>query len=94
MYLEVFFLLPTAVYAAYSLLPIGAAGRKRGTTGPQELLFLIYAFHSALTTLVCVYDVFWWDGAVYSREVKTEFVFKLYGPWLVVCELPSPASVP
>ncbi|KAJ9138112.1 hypothetical protein NKR23_g8632 [Pleurostoma richardsiae] len=75
--IELLFQLPVAAYASYQLRG------KAGTTGPLELLLLCYAFEVALSTLLCVNDVFYWDPVEYPPEVKNDFIFKLYGPWLV-----------
>ncbi|KAK2613969.1 hypothetical protein N8I77_000835 [Diaporthe amygdali] len=75
---EIGFQLPVALYAAWKL-----SGRK-GTSGPFELLLLVYAFETAFSTLLCINDVFYWDPAVYSQEQKNVFLFQLYGAWLVI----------
>lgn len=75
---EIGFQLPVALYAAWRL------SGKRGTSGPFELLLLVYAFETAFSTLLCVNDVFYWDPAVYSWEQKKVFLFQLYGAWLVI----------
>lgn len=75
---EIAFQLPTALYAAWRL-----SGSK-GTSGPFELLLLVYAFETAFSTLLCINDVFYWDPAVYSPEQKNVFLFQLYGAWLVI----------
>lgn len=79
LYLEFAFLLPTVLYGVYRL-----AVQRRGTSGGDELLFLVYALEVAFTTLVCLYDTVYWDNAVYSAELKRELQVQLYGPWLVV----------
>ncbi|KAJ0115475.1 integral membrane protein [Diaporthe amygdali] len=75
---EIGFQLPVALYAAWKL------SGKKGTSGPFELLLLVYAFETAFSTLLCINDVFYWDPAVYSREQKNVFLFQLYGAWLVI----------
>ena len=55
----------------------------RGTTGPQELATLIFAFWYAMTTATCINDLFYWDPAIYSWDHKKSFIFEIYGPWLV-----------
>jgi hypothetical protein len=79
LYLEFAFLLPTVLYGVYRL-----AVQRRGTSGCDELLFLVYALEVAFTTLVCIYDTFYWDNAVYSAELKRELQVQLYGPWFVI----------
>ncbi len=77
--IEMIFTLPVVLYAVYRL------GIKRaGTTGPIELLFLVYAFETAFTTFICINDVFGWDDAVYSQELKRTFMFNLFGPWFAI----------
>jgi sigma intracellular receptor 2 len=61
---------------------------KEGTTPRFELACVAYGIQVALTTLVCVWDVAFWDRAVYSVQDKSIFVFGLYGPFVVVRELP------
>ncbi|KAK3319443.1 transmembrane protein 6/97 [Apodospora peruviana] len=79
LYLEFAFTLPTVLYALYRF------GVKRtGTSGADELLFLLYGFETALTTLVCIHDSFYWDDAVYSAEVKRTFQVNFFGPWFVI----------
>lgn len=77
---EIGFQLPVALYATWRL------SGSRGTSGPFELLLLVYAFETAFSTLLCINDVFYWDPAVYSREQKNVFLFQLYGAWLVIRE--------
>jgi hypothetical protein len=77
---EILFLMPVAVYGAWALWPTRA---KKGTTGPQELLFLIWAFEMAFSTVICMNNIFWWDPVEYPDDVKRSFVF-VYGPWVVV----------
>lgn len=75
---EVSFQLPVALYSAWRL------SGSRGTSGPFELLLLVYAFETAFSTLLCINDVFYWDPTVYSQEQKNVFHFQLYGAWLVI----------
>ncbi|ROW14041.1 hypothetical protein VPNG_04040 [Cytospora leucostoma] len=79
--IELFFQLPVVIYGAWSL------SGKRGTTGPLELLLLVYAFETAFSTLLCINDVFSWDPAVYSPEQKNVFLYQLYGPWFAIPSL-------
>ncbi|KAK3398887.1 transmembrane protein 6/97 [Sordaria brevicollis] len=78
MYFEFFFSLPVVLYGFYRL------ALARGTTGPQELLYLLYALETAFTTLICIHDVFYWDPAVYSPEIKRKMVVQYLGPWVLV----------
>lgn len=75
------FLLPTSLYGIYHL-----GLKRRGTSGADELLFLVYALEVAFTTLVSIFDSFYWDSAVYSAELKRTFLVQLYGPWCLVHE--------
>jgi hypothetical protein len=79
LYLEFAFLLPTVLYGLYRL-----GVQRRGTSGCDELLFLVYALETSFTTLVCIYDTLYWDSAALSAELKRELQTQLYGPWLVV----------
>ncbi|KAK3905985.1 hypothetical protein C8A05DRAFT_30141 [Staphylotrichum tortipilum] len=79
LYLEAFFLLPTVLYGVYRLVV-----QRRGTSATDELLFLVYALEVAFTTLICIYDTFYWDNAVYSAELKREMQLQLYGPWFLI----------
>lgn len=76
---EFVFLLPTVLYAVYRL-----GVQHRGTSGADELLFMVYALEVAFTTLVCIYDSFYWDDAVYSAELKRTFLVQFYGPWCLI----------
>ncbi|KAK4096051.1 hypothetical protein N658DRAFT_511539 [Parathielavia hyrcaniae] len=79
MHLEFLFLLPTVLYGLYRL-----GVQRRGTSGADELLFFVYALEMALTTLMCIYDVSYWDAAAYSAKLKRELQVQIYGPWCVI----------
>lgn len=79
MHVEVVFTLPVVLYAVYRF-----GIHHKGTSGADELLFLVYALEVAFTTLVCIHDVFYWDSAVYSAELKKTFLVQFYGPWFVI----------
>ncbi|GAB1316779.1 Efficient mitochondria targeting-associated protein 19 [Madurella fahalii] len=79
LYLELVLLLPIVLYGIYRL-----GVQRRGTSGADELLFLVYALELAFTTLVCIFDSFYWDSAVYSTEVKRAFWVQFYGPWFII----------
>ncbi len=83
MWAEAGFLLPTALYAAYRLAPLPSRAAA-GTTGPFELLLLVYSFHTALTTATCIHDVFYWDPTVFSQQQKDMFTYQMFGPWFTV----------
>ena len=63
--------------------------QRRGTSGAHELALLLYGFEVALTTLVCIHDVAYWDPAVYSSEMKTSQIVKYYLPWFIVRRFPT-----
>ncbi|KAH6619101.1 transmembrane protein 6/97 [Chaetomium sp. MPI-SDFR-AT-0129] len=79
MHLEAFFLLPTVLYGIYRLVV-----QRRGTSGCDELLFLVYALEVAFTTLICIYDTGFLDEAVYSAEIKHELQYQVYAAWAVL----------
>ena len=81
---EFVFLLPTVLYGVYRL-----GVQRRGTSGGDELLFMVYALEVAFTTLVCIYDTFYWDSAVYSDELKSTMRIQFYGPWFLIRKCPS-----
>jgi hypothetical protein len=88
---EILFLMPVAVYGAWALWPTSA---KKGTTGPQELLFLVWCCEMFFSTAICINNVFWWDPVAYPADVKRTFVLT-YGAWVVVRKLhPMRASLP
>ncbi|CAP67446.1 uncharacterized protein PODANS_1_24490 [Podospora anserina S mat+] len=62
-HLEFFFLLPVMIYAMYKM-----GIRQKGTSGPDELLFFVYALYNALTTAVCIHDTFYWDKTIWADE--------------------------
>ncbi|KAK1775765.1 transmembrane protein 6/97 [Copromyces sp. CBS 386.78] len=79
LYLEFGFSLPVVAYGFFKL-----AVKGKGTTGADELLFLVYALETALTTLVCIHDVGYWDPEVHSVEVRRRMVLQFFGPWFLV----------
>lgn len=56
----------------------------KGTTPGFELACVIYGVEVALTTLTCVFDVPYWDRAVYTTSEKANFMFLIYGPWVLI----------
>jgi hypothetical protein len=82
---EVMVSLPTAFYSVYQL---GFANS--GTSGPQELWLLVYAFETAFTTFICIHDVSYWDDSVYSPELKNTFLFNFFTPWFVMSTYDCP----
>ncbi|KAK2067054.1 hypothetical protein P8C59_000822 [Phyllachora maydis] len=83
LHVELLFSLPVALLGVYRF----AVAPRRGTSGPEELLLLVYAFETAFTTGLCMYDVFFWDPAVYSTAMKKTFLYQFYAPWLVLPSL-------
>lgn len=79
MHLEAYFLLPTVLYGIYRLVV-----QRRGTSGCDELLFLVYALEVAFTTLICIYDTGFLDESVYSPEIKHELQYQVYAAWAVL----------
>lgn len=84
MYLEFGFSLPVVLYGFYKLLTT------KKTSGGDELLYLVYALETALTTLVCIHDVAYWDPEEYTVEVRRKMVFQFLGPWFLVREYSRP----
>lgn len=60
-----------------------------GTTPGFELACVAYGVQVALTTLTCLFDVAYWDDAVYSVADKSTFVFGFYGPFVVIRKSPN-----
>lgn len=89
LYLEFGFTLPVVLYAVYRLGLSSFYGRSSGTSGLDELVFLVYGFETAFTTLVCFHDVFYWDDTLYSAELKNTFKYNFFGPWIVMRESPT-----
>lgn len=84
-WIELVFTLPTVLYAVARLGRIRAGtAATASTTGSLELLLLVYALETALTTAVCIHNVSYWDPAVYSDAQKNVFRFQLMGPWLAM----------
>lgn len=75
--IEIGFQLPTVLYSLYRF-------RKGTTTGPFELLLLVYAFETAFSTVLCMNSVFFIDEQVFTPEQRTVFLWQLMGPWVAV----------
>ena len=78
--LEFIFLFPTAIYAIFRL------SQKQGTTGPLELLLLVYGFEMAMSTYLCINDIALWDPVDYPTAVKNVFKYQIYGPYVILRE--------
>ncbi|KAL2760267.1 hypothetical protein ACRALDRAFT_1067140 [Sodiomyces alcalophilus JCM 7366] len=68
---------------------------RRGTTPGFELACVVFGLQVALTSLVCVWDVAYWDPSVYSVCDKNMFVFAIYGPWVIIrmlCPYSNPCT--
>jgi len=82
MHIEFLFTLPIVLYTVYRL-----GIQRKGTSGADELLLLVYGLETALTTSVCLYDVSYWDDALYPSRLKNVFRFQFYGPWMLIRKL-------
>lgn len=85
--------LEIAIQIPMSLWIRTACGEKEGTSPLFEVAAVPYGVQVALTTLVCLWDVAYWDPAVYSVQDKSMFIFGLYGPFVVIRESPRPRLV-
>lgn len=83
--LEVAMQLPVALYAVYRL-GLGA----RRTTGPFELVLLVYALETALSTVLVLHFVYLLDPAEYPQ--KNVLIFQNYVPWLIARESAATTS--
>jgi len=79
LFLEAAFLLPAILYGLYCF-----GIRRKGTSGEDELLFFVYALEVWFTTVICAFDVWNLDSAVWSAEIKHTLVIQFYGPYLVL----------
>ncbi|CAN8101942.1 unnamed protein product [Discula destructiva] len=78
--LEIGFQLPTVLYSLYRF--------QQGTTsGPFELLLLVYAFETAFSTVLCMDSVFFIDETLFTPAQRTVFLWQLMGPWVAVPSL-------
>ncbi|TLD31058.1 hypothetical protein PspLS_02434 [Pyricularia sp. CBS 133598] len=77
-YLEMGFQLPTALYAVLRLR------KGRGTSGGDELLFLVYAFETFFSTILCAHDVYHWDEKLYTMADKHFLVGAFYSSWMFI----------
>ncbi|KAJ4390108.1 hypothetical protein N0V93_007581 [Gnomoniopsis smithogilvyi] len=75
--IEIGFQLPTVLFSLYRF-------RKGTTTGPFELLLLVYAFETAFSTALCMNSVFFIDELVFTPEQRTVFLWQLMGPWATI----------
>ncbi|KAK3352514.1 transmembrane protein 6/97 [Lasiosphaeria hispida] len=80
--LEYSLALPVMLFTFYRF-----AIKRRGTSGAHELLLAAYGFETALATLVCIHDIFYWDETLYTLETKNTLIYSYYVPWLVVPSL-------
>lgn len=79
--IELAFQLPVVLYSVHRL---GWAGSGSGTTGPFELVLLIYAFETAFSTMLCMNHVFYLDPADFTPAQRSAFLWQLMGPWVSV----------
>lgn len=91
-FLELVFHLPVSVWAVRFLS--GATGRKGkgGTTGPAELVLLVYGLETVLSTAACMYEAYCWDVALVTREQRVMLLGALYGSYLAIGESSSENS--
>lgn len=80
--IEIGFQLPTVLFSLYQF-------RKGTTTGPFELLLLVYAFETAFSTVLCMNSVFFIDELVFTPEQRSVFLWQLMGPWVAIREFVS-----
>ena len=78
LYLEVIYQIPMNIWIRT------ACGEKEGTYPLFEVFAVAYGMQVALTTIVCIWDVAYWDPAIYSVQDKNIFVFGLYGPFVLI----------
>lgn len=88
--IELAFQLPVALYSVRRL----GRGRGEGTTGPYELLLLIYAFETAFSTMLCINHTAYLDPADFTPAQRDVFWYQLMGPWVAVRKWPSSPPVP
>jgi len=84
LYLEWAVALPILLFTVYRL-----GVQRKGTSGAHELALLALSVEVALTTLVCIHDVYYWDAS-YTAEAKLKLVTTMYSPWLIVRKLIGP----
>lgn len=73
--IELGFQLPVALYSAYRF--------NRGTTtGGHELLLLVYAVETALSTMLCMNHAAYLDPKDFTPEQRDVFFYQLMGPWV------------
>lgn len=81
-YLEWALALPVVLFTVYRL-----GVQRKGTSGAHELVLLVYSFEVALSTLVCIHDVFYWDES-YTAEARKTLILNMYSPWLIIRKFP------
>lgn len=80
LYMEWAVALPVLLFTVYRL-----GIQRKGTSGAHELALLVLSVEVALTTLVCIHDVLYWDAS-YTTEARRKLVVNMYSPWLIVRE--------
>ncbi|KAK4445475.1 hypothetical protein QBC34DRAFT_333135 [Podospora aff. communis PSN243] len=81
-YFEMALALPVMLFTVYRL-----GVQRKGTSGAHELALLVYGFEAAFTTGVSMHDVGYWDGGVYTEEMKRKLLWQVYAPWVVMPSL-------
>jgi hypothetical protein len=98
LWIEIGATLPMVLYSVYRFAKLATSWSTKSktvsTTGPWELLLLVYAFETALTPAVCIHDVGYWSPAVYSEADKNVFRYQLFGPYFAMRESPSSPPLP
>lgn len=86
--IEIAFQLPVSLY---SLRRLGRGGGE-GTSGPYELLLLVYAFETAFSTMLCINHTAYLDPADFTTAQRDVFWYQLMGPWIAFRKcLPVPS---
>lgn len=75
--IEVGFQLPVVIYSLFRF-------RQGTTSGPFELLLLLYAFETAFSTVLCINACFFVDEKVFTPEQRSAFLWQLMAPWVAV----------
>lgn len=78
--IEVGMQLPVTLYALYRL-GFGSGTKGGRTTGPFELMLLVYALETALSSVLCLHFVYLLDPVEYPKKDIT--ILQGYVPWVV-----------
>ncbi|KAI0016882.1 transmembrane protein 6/97 [Xylariomycetidae sp. FL0641] len=83
-FFPLFALLELVFHLPVSLWAVGRLRGERGLSGSAELLLLVYAVETALTTATCMYEALHWDPAIVSAQQKLVLLGGLYGGYLAL----------